>query len=584
METPTRISLADREKNGALGPAAPSGACKSVEGLIDLFADAPGSKPRLFIESCSPDRTVAALRDVLSKSGFLYERAVPIRLALDAQQHCMVAQEITPDGLVLMAHEICRPYVVKRKPDGGVEEVNTRLPRYLAVMYLDWRGKWNLPLLNGISSTPLLTDDGTISSAQGYDPPSRIWIDGPAQLAGLVPERPTRDQAVAALALIRNVFATFCFADAETIGRVGSEPTLVDVSKPPGMDESSFLAGLMTAVCRPSLDLAPGVLLRAPPLSGAGAGKGLLARCICIIAFGREPHAVTAGANTEEVEKRIASELIGASPVLFLDNLNNTAFKSDLLASVMTERPARVRLLGRSQMVSLNTSAFVVLTGNGLSISEDLARRFVAIDLDARTEDPEVRQFKGDIRNEVMVRRSELLVAILTIWRWGRQSSDIEPGRPLGSFDRWCQWVRDPLLALGCEDPTDRVSEAKRRDGRRRDIAELFEVWWDKHRDKPVAASNLHDDVKRVADPQGRGRQFLTSHLEKLAGTRLAGFIFSRQDSPGKWSPATYKLERAGTHEHRDHREHGGGDPPMTPMTPMPLVPPAGDEIEEGMI
>ena len=394
---------------------------------------------------------------------------------------------------------------------------------------------------------------------------------------------------MAALALIRSIFATFCFADAETIGRVGSEPALVDINKPPGMDESSFLAALMTAVCRPSLDLAPGVLLRAPPLSGAGAGKGLLARCICIIAFGREPHAVTAGANTEEVEKRIAAELIEASPVLFLDNLNNTTFKSDLLASVMTERPARVRLLGRSQMATLNTSAFVVLTGNGLSVSEDLARRFVTIDLDARTEDPEVRRFKSDIRNEVRMRRSELLVAILTIWRWGRQSSDIERGRPLGSFERWCRWVRDPLLALGCQDPTDRVSEAKQRDGRRRDMAELFEVWWDKHRDKPVTASNLHDDVKLVADPQGRGRQFLTSRLEKLAGTRLAGFIFLRQEALGKWSAATYKLERTDGDQHREHREHRGRGScgpyaPMTPMTPMPLAPPASDEIEEGMI
>ena len=584
METPTIISFADREKNGELGPAAPANTCTGAEEFIDLCGDAPVSKPRLLIESCSPDRTVAALRDVLSKSGLLYERAVPIRLAYDAQQHCTIAQPITPDGLVLMAHEICRPYAVKRMKDGSFEELNIRLPRNFAVMYLDWRGKWNLPLLHGISSTPLLSDDGTISSAQGYDSSSKVWIDGPAQLGGLVPERPTRDDAAAALALIRSVFATFCFADAETISRVGSEPALIDVNRPPGMDESSFLAALMTAVCRPSLDLAPGVLLRAPPLSGAGTGKGLLARCICIIAFGREPHAVTAGANTEEVEKRIASELIEASPVLFLDNLNNTTFKSDLLASVMTERPARVRLLGRSQMATLNTSAFVVLTGNGLSVSEDLARRFIAIDLDARTEDPEVRRFKGDIRSEVRMRRSELLVAILTIWRWGRQSSDIDGGRPLGSFERWCRWVRDPLLALGCQDPTDRVSEAKQRDGRRRELAALFEVWWDKHRDKPVTASNLHDDVRRVADAQGRGRQFLTSRLEKLTGTRLAGFIFLRQEALGKWSAATYKLERTDGDQHREHREHRAGGPPMTPMTPMPLAPPASDEIEEGMI
>jgi len=209
-------------------------------------------------------------------------------------------------------------------------------------------------------------------------------------------------------------------------------------------------------------------------MSGAGTGKGLLARCISIIAFGREPHAVTSGANAEELEKRIAAELIEGGPVLFLDNLNNTAFRSNLLASAITERPARVRVLGRSQMVVLNASAFVILTGNGLSVSEDLARRFIAVDFDPGTEDPEARTFTTDIRVEVTERRTELLAALLTIWRWGRIAQGIAPGRALGSFEQWCAWVRDPLLALGCKDPADRVSEAKERDGRRQVIAELF--------------------------------------------------------------------------------------------------------------
>ena len=285
--------------------------------------------------------------------------------------------------------------------------------------------------------------------------------------------------------------------------------------KRPGRDESSFLVALLTAVCRPSLHLAPGVLLRAAPMSGAGAGKGLLARCICIIAFGREPHAVTAGANAEELEKRIAAELIEGSPALFLDNLNNTAFRSDLLASAITERPARVRLLGRSQMVPLNASAFVILTGNGLTVSEDLARRFVAVDFDARTEDPEARPFATDIRVEVTKRRTELLAALLTIWRWGRIATDIKPGIALGSFEQWCRWVRDPLLALGCQDPVERVSEAKQRDGRRQAVADLFAIWWDKHQDQPVAVRQLHDDVRQALDPQGRGRQYVSSQARK---------------------------------------------------------------------
>ena len=226
-------------------------------------------------------------------------------------------------------------------------------------------------------------------------------------------------------------------------------------------------------------------------MSGAGAGKGLLARCICIIAFGREPHAVTAGATAEELEKRIAAELIEGSPALFLDNLNNTAFKSDLLASAITERPARVRLLGKSQMVLLNASAFVILTGNGLTVSEDLARRFIMVEFDPRTEDPEARPFKTDIRAEVRERRTELLAALLTIWRWGRIATDIKPGLPLGSFEQWCRWVRDPLLALGCQDPVERVSEAKARDGRRQEVGDLFTLWWEKHGDQPVAVSQL---------------------------------------------------------------------------------------------
>jgi hypothetical protein len=481
-----------------------------------------------------------------------------------------------------MAHTVCRPRALNKE---GIEE-DARLPQPFAVMYLDWRGEWRLPPLNGIATAPLLHDDGAIKSTEGYESVSGLWCEKVPDLSGLVPERPTKDQSAASLALIRNTFKTFCFADAETITGAADAVSVVDVGKPPGRDESAFLVALLTAVCRPSLHLAPGVLLRAAPMSGAGAGKGLLARCMCIVAFGREPHAVTAGATAEELEKRIAAELIEGSPALFLDNLNNTAFKSDLLASAITERPARVRLLGRSQMVPLNATAFVILTGNGLTVSEDLARRFIAVDFDPRTEDPEARRFTTDVRAEVTARRTELLAALLTIWRWGRIATDIKAGLPVGSFEQWCRWVRDPLLALGCQDPAERVSEAKERDGRRQVLADLFAIWWERHGDQPIAVRQLHVDVREAVDPQGRGRQYLAAQLERLAGTRMAGCVFTRQAAPGKWGTATYALKKTGSAEaHRDHRGHRADDPdardgdgeapavsqiPMTPMPPMP--------------
>lgn len=527
----------------------------AAEAVAETPHGTAGEKPRLLVDDSNPDRTVAALRDMLANAGELYDRGVPVRLAFDQTQGGVVAQVLGPDLLVMKAHEICRPYAWKKR-DGVLAEVDVRLPRMLAAMYLDWRGEWRLPALNGIACAPVLQDDGVIQSGRGYDRGSGLWREQVPDLSLLVPKCPDRRQAAAALRAIRETFRTFCFADAITVEGMLGVP-VVDIEQPPGKDESAFLVALLTAVCRPSLHLAPGVLLRAAPMSGAGAGKGLLARCISVIAFGREPHAVTGGSNAEELEKRIAAELMEGSPMLFLDNLNNTAFRSDLLASAITERPARVRVLGRSQMVPLNATAFVALTGNGLSVSEDLARRFITVDFDPGTEDPEARTFAIDIRAEVRRRRPELLAALLTIWRWGRQSKETIRGRTLGSFETWCRWVRDPLLALGCQDPAERILEAKERDSRRQVISELFAIWWARHADQAITASRLDDDVKQVADPHGRGRQYLASYLERLAGARTAGFVLTRQAAPSKWGPATYALlPTDGPENHRDHRDH----------------------------
>jgi hypothetical protein len=63
------------------------------------------------------------------------------------------------------------------------------------------------------------------------------------------------------------------------------------------------------------------------------------------------------GCAGHELDKRLAAELIEAQPALFLDNANGVTLRSDTLASVLTERPARVRVLGETRMVPLNSTA-----------------------------------------------------------------------------------------------------------------------------------------------------------------------------------------------------------------------------------
>ena len=85
-----------------------------------VISMAQNSKPRLLVKSSDPDRTVSALRDILSDAGVFYDRGLPVRLAYDLTQGGAVAQVMTPPLLVLIAHKVCRPYSLKkgRQPRG----------------------------------------------------------------------------------------------------------------------------------------------------------------------------------------------------------------------------------------------------------------------------------------------------------------------------------------------------------------------------------------------------------------------------------------------------------------------------------
>jgi hypothetical protein len=505
--------------------------------IVDL---ALKPKPELVIHAGNLPATAEALRNLLAASGKLFDRGLPVRVIRPADGGPPSAMALTKHNVVIEAHRLCQPVKVNSKG----EHVPETLPDRVAQMYLDMSGEWDLPPLAGVSTAPLLSVDGSVRAADGYDIVTALWC---CRIPALrLPLRSSFADAEAALRLLRQTFHTFPFADAPGRWDASLGVEVIDITEPPGRDESAFLVALLTAVCRPSLWLAPGMLVTAPAVSGAGSGKGLLVRAICTIAFGIRPRAFTAGSERQELDKRLAAELIEAQPTLFLDNANGIALRSDTLASVLTERPARVRLLGQTRMVPLNSTAFVAVTGNGLTVTEDLARRFIPCELDARCEDPELRPFPAGFLENIERRRPELLAAVLTIWRWGRQNaSGLTRGKPLGSFETWTEWCRDPFVALGCRDPVERIESLKANDPRRQRIAELFRTWWEQHGASPMKANDLAEAVKTIADPQGRGRQYLATFLTQLAGTHAAGFVLNRQEPAGKWTAATYALTKA---------------------------------------
>ena len=545
--------------------------------IVDLALKA---KVELIVHGGDLPATAEALRDLFAASGKLFDRGLPVRVIRPADGSLPSALPLTKHNVVIEAHRLCQP--VKLDRDG--QSVAVTLPDRVAQMYLDMFGEWNLLPLAGVCTAPLLSEDGRVRAANGYDPETALWCCNVPALR--LPLQPSCADAGAALLKLRREFQTFPFADAPRSWDADLGVEVVDITEPAGRDESALLVALLTAVCRPSLWLAPGLLVTAPAVSGAGSGKGLLVRAVCCIAFGIRPRAFTSGGERQELDKRLAAELVEAQPALFLDNANGVVLRSDTLASLLTERPARVRLLGQTRMVPLNSTAFVAITGNGLTVTEDLARRFNPCELDARCEDPETRPFAAGFLQHIEQRRAELLAAALTIWRFGRQNATRLPrGKPLGSFETWAEWCRDPLLALGCRDPVERIESLKAHDPHRQRIAELFQIWWEQHGAMPIKANQLAEPVKAIADPQGRGRQYLATFLSGLAGTHAAGFVLTRQEPAGKWAAATYALAKPETPGPKGHRT----DRPDEPRRPKPVAParpmgPMPDDLEGGAV
>lgn len=219
------------------------------------------------------------------------------------------------------------------------------------------KGSWGLKPFNGITTAPLLSNDGSIRVAQGYDPASGMWCHNIPVVD--VPHTPSQEQAEAALRYIRQRFRTFPFADSARVRDDDLGVDVVNLEEPAGLDESSFVVMLLTAVCRQSLELAPGCLCNAPSFSGAGTGKGLLIKAMCIIASGARPSAFTGGHDDNELDKRLTASLVEARPAIFLDNYNAKQLASDILASALTENPAMVRIMGKTVNVPLNVRTFI---------------------------------------------------------------------------------------------------------------------------------------------------------------------------------------------------------------------------------
>jgi len=373
----------------------------------------------------------------------------------------------------------------------------------VAKIILNRVGEWQLPRITGVVTTPTLRPDGSLLVEPGYDPATQLLLASPPEMPP-IPELPTRADAEKALALLDDLLAEFPFTD--------------EVSR------AVALSALITPVVRPALGQAPMHAFTSPE---AGTGKSYLVDLASAITTGRWCPVIAAGdCDRAELEKRLAAAAITATPLLSLDNVNGV-LASDLLCQLIERPLVEVRLLGQSRNVTVQTRMTIFATGNNLAVSGDLVRRAIQCRLDARTEQPEQRQFARDPYSMIVADRGRYIAAALTITRAYIVAGMPNRCHPLPSFARWSDYVRSALVWLGYADPVASIEAVRREDPQRAELAAVVEAWAAVCPKEPLTAAQLAE--KAASYPALRDALVAVAGKRGEIDTRALGYWLRAQ-------------------------------------------------------
>jgi putative DNA primase/helicase len=314
-------------------------------------------------------------------------------------------------------------------------------------------GEWNFKTIAGVISTPTMRPDGSLLTEQGHDEVTGLLLVEPPAMP-VIPDQPTKADALAALALLEGLIVGF--------------PFVTDV------DKAVALSGIITPILRGAFPVTPLHASRAP---AAGSGKSFLWDTVSAIAIGQLMPVLSTGANVEETEKRLGAAMMTGQPLISIDNISGE-LGGDALCQAIERPVVELRILGRSEKVrieSRGTSMFA--TGNNFTVLGDLTRRVITVNLDPEVERPELRQFDFDPVERVLADRGKYIAAALTIGR-AYVVAD-RPGRlpRLASFEGWSDLVRSALVWLGKADPVQSMESARAEDPERVELSELLEAW-----------------------------------------------------------------------------------------------------------
>ena len=396
----------------------------------------------------------------------------------------------------------------------------------------------DIPAIQAITETPVIRPDGTILSARGYDPDTRLYYyPAPDMQIPPIPDRPTREDVDAAIALLSEVFCDFPFDN--------------EISK------ANVLAVLITPIVRPLIaGPAPLCVIDKPQV---GSGASLIATVIAIITTGRPAAMMTAPRDSDEWRKTITSALMQGRSVVVIDNIEGAIYDQNL-ACVLTSTVYAARMLGTMEMKNMPNLTTWIATGNNIRLGGDLPRRAFLVRIDPGVARPWMRD-PGQFRHPELEawcagNRGPILAAALTLaraWIVDERPKPTETPR-LGGYESWVRVIGGILAYAGIVGFLGNLMELYgRNDAETPAWAAFIERWYEILEDKAATGARLMEElgsnqdfeVVLPIDPPHRDKR--TGDIDDTGFTRRLGkALAAREGRIYAGEKAEYKLSRAG--------------------------------------
>jgi hypothetical protein len=207
-----------------------------------------------------------------------------------------------------------------------------------------------------------------------------------------------------------------------------------------------------------------------------GSGKTLCARVGIVPVHGPIRISPPPERHGEELKKLLLSAVIAAAPYIVFDNWKGKIGGSALEAFA-TSRMWTDRILGKSATVALENLTNLLITANDATVTPDMRRRCMAVELfveAARAEDRKVRRELSE--SVLMAERSNILSALWTlIAEWSDQGCP-KGTKVSGSFPAWCETIGGIMEAAGWGAPADALKQVRGGDEDLRDFDKMLEM------------------------------------------------------------------------------------------------------------